>query len=453
MHLNQTGYKNEDLTFSLSFDIPRQVLSFLQEKTGEEWIFSNGSRGENISYRISDSEYKEIQHWQNIERKNQYTWFSECGFLEEKGIIKKYSCDKGTTSSYDILYNNILDGDISEECSYETNDNNKNIYIYPDINALKICKYYIINQNNNKIKYFYICCLQLHMLTYDNPYATPIVYHFHRKKDIEEIENTINESRIDEIPYINPYIFPKESEGTEERIINIFHNKSILLRQKHLPVQLGIMISGLPGTGKSMYVKHLSDKVKHLFKVKYSFGINDLSSMCLNGEDLPSNALLIFDDIECVLRERIDGGENATILSWLLNQFDNGDKNTNRLFILVTNHVEPIDDALKRPGRIDYHIKFDKPSQKDMQTLLKFHTGDDITDEQSINIIKYLREKIDTSNFADISLLCRLIYTDIDVDISDINRWYNTVDFMSKTSAYEGKKVKQLEKTNRKMGF
>jgi chaperone BCS1 len=41
----------------------------------------------------------------------------------------------------------------------------------------------------------------------------------------------------------------------------------------------------------------------------------------------------------------------------------------NCIVIMTTNHPEKLDPALIRPGRVDYHIHFDAPTNDDLLTI------------------------------------------------------------------------------------
>jgi chaperone BCS1 len=93
-------------------------------------------------------------------------------------------------------------------------------------------------------------------------------------------------------------------------------------------------------------------------------------------KDIPPNSVIVFEDIDCVKtgRARLDGDEQArkqlgksaekpdtmeqfgVTLSGLLNALDGFNAPEDVLFIMTTNKVEALDEALLRPGRIDYRL-------------------------------------------------------------------------------------------------
>jgi len=90
--------------------------------------------------------------------------------------------------------------------------------------------------------------------------------------------------------------------------------------------------------------------------------------------DIPANSVILFEDIDCMkgskaraaatasmedeTRSEKDNAalQNGVTLSGLLNALDGFYAPTNVLFMMTTNRVETLDDALLRPGRIDYRL-------------------------------------------------------------------------------------------------
>ena len=86
-------------------------------------------------------------------------------------------------------------------------------------------------------------------------------------------------------------------------------------------------------------------------------------------------------------------------LSYLLNILDGIKESQDRIIIMTTNHVEKLDPALIRPGRIDLNIKFKKASIKDIKEMLNFYWKQEVPEVNSIlneqfahaNIINFCR--------------------------------------------------------------
>jgi chaperone BCS1 len=91
--------------------------------------------------------------------------------------------------------------------------------------------------------------------------------------------------------------------------------------------------------------------------------------------DVPESSVILFEDIDCMrtghrrsdpempsdrqvtTTDKKDGsGQTGVTLSGLLNVLDGFHAPENVVFVMTTNHVEMLDPALLRPGRIDYKL-------------------------------------------------------------------------------------------------
>lgn len=144
-----------------------------------------------------------------------------------------------------------------------------------------------------------------------------------------------------------------------------------------IPYRRGYLLYGPPGTGKSS----LSVALAGYFRMKIY--IVSLSSLTATEEnlaqlfaELPTNCIVLLEDIDTAglsktretPKESEDGdkGNNNNSapahgqlsLSALLNILDGVAAQEGRVLIMTTNHLESLDKALIRPGRVDMIIPF-----------------------------------------------------------------------------------------------
>lgn len=131
-----------------------------------------------------------------------------------------------------------------------------------------------------------------------------------------------------------------------------------------------ILLDGLPGTGKSYYIKRLVSKLHQSMKIKgiYYFigdGINHLEiEHCLK------HCLLIFEDADSVLGPKYNRNSNVTKI---LN-FSSGFFDTKGLFVFSTNlENSDIDSAFMRDGRLLAHIEFGTFTREQGEQWLEVH--------------------------------------------------------------------------------
>lgn len=130
------------------------------------------------------------------------------------------------------------------------------------------------------------------------------------------------------------------------------------------PYRRGYLFHGLPGTGKTSLIAGLSS---HFKKDVYLLHPQHLSDEKLSEAiaDIPARSVVVIEDVDCVTssksRKAKDKDEKkgfGVTLSGLLNCLDGLKVPHGLLFFLTTNHVEKLDPALIRPGRVDFRFKF-----------------------------------------------------------------------------------------------
>lgn len=150
----------------------------------------------------------------------------------------------------------------------------------------------------------------------------------------------------------------------------------------------GFLISGEPGTGKTLFVKQVAKKTKlPLISVHTSLLIDNIDKI-KEVFDLAQGAapcILFFDEIDSLLINPISpfGDVNTkkqSILNCMLTEID-GIKNLSGVIILgTTNHVHKISDAAKRSGRLSETININLPSFDDRKSIWKNYLENKIND-------------------------------------------------------------------------
>lgn len=145
-------------------------------------------------------------------------------------------------------------------------------------------------------------------------------------------------------------------------------------RRLGVPYHRGYLLYGPPGTGKTSLVSGIAAKCGMSIYVVNLTEFNDRTlKSAMN--DVPENSVILFEDIDCMRTghrrsdpevvsdrqvtssEKKDGsGQSGVTLSGLLNVLDGFHAPENVVFVMTTNHVEMLDPALLRPGRIDYKL-------------------------------------------------------------------------------------------------
>ena len=140
------------------------------------------------------------------------------------------------------------------------------------------------------------------------------------------------------------------------------------------------MLSGLPGTGKTNYIKYLLNQIPDVRKIYippyFVASIADPAFMGFIKQY--SNSLIILEDAEKILTSREVDSENVA-MSILLNLTDGILASVLNFKIICTFNTDEknIDDALKRKGRLFTKYKFDKLCERKTSALFKEKHGAD----------------------------------------------------------------------------
>jgi len=144
-----------------------------------------------------------------------------------------------------------------------------------------------------------------------------------------------------------------------------------------VPYHRGYLLYGPPGTGKTSLVSAVA---AHFGLSVYCVNLTEFNDRSLMAavSQVPKESILLFEDIDCMKggqkrelassSDKQDGKrekesvQNGVTLSGLLNVLDGFFAPTGVLFMMTTNHMEALDPALLRQGRIDYKLCLGKAS-------------------------------------------------------------------------------------------
>jgi chaperone BCS1 len=150
-----------------------------------------------------------------------------------------------------------------------------------------------------------------------------------------------------------------------------------------LPYRRGYLLHGPPGNGKSSLVSSVAGVLKRDLYV-LNLGIRDFDDIKLSTlmMQVPSNGILLIEDIDSAFAERDKNDEHASTVTFsgLLNALDGVSAKEGQIVIMSTNHIERLDPALIRPGRIDHRVLLENANSFQAEMIYrKFYPGDDIS--------------------------------------------------------------------------
>ncbi|ORY62360.1 mitochondrial chaperone BCS1 [Pseudomassariella vexata] len=155
-------------------------------------------------------------------------------------------------------------------------------------------------------------------------------------------------------------------EGVKEGIVadvRDFLTRQNWYDERGIPYRRGYLLYGPPGSGKSSFIQALAGELD------YSVSMVNLSEMGVTDDKLaflltklPKRTILLLEDVDAAFVNRrarsADGYNGATVtFSGLLNALDGLSAGEERIAFLTTNHIELLDPALIRPGRVDMMVR------------------------------------------------------------------------------------------------
>lgn len=229
---------------------------------------------------------------------------------------------------------------------------------------------------------------------YKNTKQTIFIYSFNRLA-ISSLLNHVNEK------YGNNKIRYYFNDSGEVKLLNEVRNKTfdniflndnlselikidldLFIKSKEKYVNLGLkykrvyLFHGEAGTGKSsLSVAMANHSKRNILSINMCKNLDDsmLISLIANR---PENPIILFEDIDCLFEninrnlDPIKENEgNKITLSCLLNILDGCYTPNNTIFVITTNFIDKIDDAIKRDGRVNLNLEITKPNE---ETKIKY---------------------------------------------------------------------------------
>ena len=156
--------------------------------------------------------------------------------------------------------------------------------------------------------------------------------------------------------------------------IKDFKNSETWYVDRGIPWRLGILLYGAPGSGKSSTVAAVASHFKMDIAI-LNLNTKGLDDNQLNSylADVPKNALVLLEDIDCVFAERSgsEDKDNQVTFSGLLNAIDGVAASEGRILFMTTNFIDKLDPALIRPGRVDVKFEIGAPDREQIERLFR----------------------------------------------------------------------------------
>lgn len=188
----------------------------------------------------------------------------------------------------------------------------------------------------------------------------------------------------------------EEVKENFKEIISYIKNKNHY-KDNDLEVPKGILLTGDPGVGKTMFAKAFANEVNAtLFfasgadfaELYVGVGAKRVRNLFRNAR-MASPAIIFIDEFDAIGNRENMGNdtERLSVVNQLLTEMDGLNKKQDIFVIATTNYENKIDKALLRPGRIDKKINIPLPDKETRKKIIKKYLGNYVISEDDLETI------------------------------------------------------------------
>lgn len=263
--------------------------------------------------------------------------------------------------------------------------------------------YKITAKNSNMIKKFVKYLSQIEIERAMSIKKEPnYLYYYYSEKQGGFVSNNINVTKTFDNIFLDEKIKTKLIHNIEYFINNKKQYDALGIQRK-----IGYLLYGVPGNGKtSIAIAIARSYNKNIFKVDMSVTRETFFNQI---QRIPKGSVVLMEDIDTfsVTHERSMLNDNsdkndplkmALTLGNILEVLDGYYYLNECIIIMTTNHVEKLDSALIRPGRIDHKLELSNISKEQIVQIIKYFYGKNIKSStlNKLNINVSVSELINT---------------------------------------------------------
>ena len=190
----------------------------------------------------------------------------------------------------------------------------------------------------------------------------------------------------------------------------------MLFKKAGIRAPKGILLHGVPGSGKTLLAKALAKEsevnfiavkgpqLMSMYVGESERGVREVFRKARQA----SPCIIFFDEMDALAPKRGGMGDSQVterVVSQLLTEMDGIEDLENVVVVGATNRLDRLDPALLRPGRFDFMVEMPKPDREARKAIFEVHTrnmplGDDVS-------LDTLADGTDGLVGADIEGICR----------------------------------------------
>lgn len=146
-----------------------------------------------------------------------------------------------------------------------------------------------------------------------------------------------------------------------------FYESQSLYRKFGIPYKRIYLFEGMPGLGKTSLIFSIASKFnKNINFISFSQCMDDASFM-KTVNSIQADTILVLEDVDALFTGRTS--KSGITFSGLLNCLDGFGRKDKLLIFMTTNYINDLDNALKRPGRVDVILSFSYPKKNQIKKM------------------------------------------------------------------------------------
>jgi hypothetical protein len=172
-------------------------------------------------------------------------------------------------------------------------------------------------------------------------------------------------------------VLPEGVLASIERHVLRTPEQTEVLRAHGQHLKRGLLLYGPPGTGKTHTVRYLLSRLPEctVFVLAGMAMLRWLRSAAALARRLEPSVLVV-EDVDLIAQDRSLTAYGDPPLFELLDAMDGVDSEADVTFVLTTNRVDTMEEALaQRPGRVDLAVEIPKPDAACRERLLRLYAG------------------------------------------------------------------------------
>jgi cell division protease FtsH len=169
-------------------------------------------------------------------------------------------------------------------------------------------------------------------------------------------------------------ILPAEVlDGIERQVVGVARHAG-RLRASGQHLKRGVLLHGVPGTGKTHTLRYLMGQLPGVTVVVLSGGALQMIDAACSVARALQPSVIIVEDVDLIAEERGRRMGRQPLLFELLNEMDGLGADTDVTFLLTTNRADLLEEALAaRPGRVDHAAELPVPDAAARRRLVRLY--------------------------------------------------------------------------------